>query len=66
MGRPQTPNFPGFPVPGIPGSEPYLRVWNICTPGNRFIAMFTETKLVGWVRVIVWNTFQMSKHIRVT
>ena len=27
--------------------------------------MFTKAKLVGWVRVIVWNTFQMSTDIRV-
>ena len=25
--------------------------------------MITETKLVGWVRVIVWNTFKMSTDI---
>ena len=33
-------------------------------PGNRFRAKFTKAKLVGWVRVIVWNTFQMSMDIR--
>ena len=27
--------------------------------------MFTKAKLVEWVRVMVWNTFQMSTDIRV-
>ena len=26
--------------------------------------MFIKTKLVGWVRVIVWNIFQKSTDIR--
>ena len=42
-----------------------LRVWNIWTLGNRFRAKLTKAKSVGWVRVIVWNTFQMSMDIRV-
>ena len=27
--------------------------------------MFAKAKLLGWIRVIVWNTFQMSMDIRV-
>ena len=27
--------------------------------------MFTKVKLQGWIRMIVWNTFQMSTDIRV-
>ena len=47
-------------------TSPIGRIWTIWAPRKLIYcrAMFTKAKLQGWVRVIVWNTFQKSMDIR--
>ena len=41
-------------------------IWTIWTPREQIqgnVCIFAKAKLQGWIRVIVRNIFQMSKHI---